>query len=182
MLKEATNCATHHAWNCLLLKCLRVGSWIQRTLFGSSYPNLFCQTTNQAQLAGCGKRVSSLGFCLWWSSLSMTMTMTHPNEVPQVSPCPTDSDGEVVTSTKRICQVAKSLLEQVVRSNTCEMTGGSHTLRKDMVSEFATSKISHLTQSGQCGTEWISWAHHCTGSSTWTSTWTSLGRAVGTWW
>ena len=53
-----------------LLKYLRVDSWIRGTLFESLRSNLFCQITSPEQLEGCGTRVSSSDFRLWWSSLS----------------------------------------------------------------------------------------------------------------
>ena len=44
--------------------------------------------------------------CLWVrsDSTTMTMTMTHSNKVSTgCQPCPTDSNGQVVTSVKRVC-------------------------------------------------------------------------------
>ena len=49
----------HSFWEKLpLVKCQQVGSWCQRTEFGSWDQNWFGQTTNQAQLCGFLSRVS----------------------------------------------------------------------------------------------------------------------------
>ena len=50
-----------HAWNSLWLACQQVGFWCQHIWFGSSVPNQFCGTTNQAQLCGFWTRVSIVG-------------------------------------------------------------------------------------------------------------------------
>ena len=68
--RDATSCATHHAWNFILFRCLLFGFWIRHTWFGLLGPGWFCQITSPEQLGGCGTRVSSSDFCFWWSSLS----------------------------------------------------------------------------------------------------------------
>ena len=48
--------------------------------------------------------VHALALSKTHTHMPMTMTMTHSNEVStRCQPCPTDSNGEVVTSKKRIC-------------------------------------------------------------------------------
>ena len=55
---------THHVWNSLWLKCLRVGFWCRCTWVGFWGPDQFDQTTNQEQLGGFWMRVSLWDFCL----------------------------------------------------------------------------------------------------------------------
>ena len=52
--RDATSCATHHAWNCLLSNCLRAVCWIRHTWFGLLGPGSSCQITSPEQLGGCG--------------------------------------------------------------------------------------------------------------------------------
>ena len=67
---DATNCATHHEWKWLFVKIS--ASWFLDStyfiwIFTSKY---ILQITSPEQLEGCGTRVSSSDFRLWWSSLT----------------------------------------------------------------------------------------------------------------
>ena len=93
---------------------------------------------------------SILGYTFY--SKTMTMTMTHSNEVStRCQPCPADSNGEVVTSVKNVCWTVADLhIAQAVRSIPVKRQVGTRTLlkrRRNWILEFVCG--SHTLKGGE---------------------------------